>query len=712
MYIKRIAAYLLALGVSFSSLPVLALSLGNAQVRSYLGQPLHVEVALPGASQANISATRIGMGSEADFERLSLSYDYRVANLQVQTLNRGDRWVVEIRSLDAFNQPVLEFPLSLRGDQGRRIIKAYTLLLDPPNYTVVTPSAVASRRPAPEPVPGDYRVRRGDTLWPIAQRLKPAGQTTQQMMMALLRENPHAFIDGNINRLRADVVLRVPASDTVLASDAVRARAEVDQQMEQWRSSTTRQVPEQQAPAQQLQAQQPQTQQAEPQQSPEEAQLRVLGREALEEAEADASLQQQVLLTHEEMEKTRLEQQQLREQISTLRDEIEHMQRLLTLKDEQIATLQSIVSAQSTDTGAQQEAVQQPLASASVAEPELETAEAPVTETDTATAQEPEGEAPSPEQEPAAPAEQTAEQDGAAESIATAPAPQARPAPTPAPATPAQTLQDFLAQWWWLGLGLVVVLLAVSLLRRRSKHDPEHETQLAELPTVLNAPPPPYYDKVREAEHPKNEEQSPKASTAPAKESAQAATDLSDDSSLLDESLSELSIFPEEEDSQISSESQFVIDSTPLPGEPINLPPNEKKVIEADEKPGIEEDMVESFEVPMSEEELAELAKALHTDVDQEVSEELQLPSGGAASGDDDSIDRFWSKLDDQPVDKSAVADSSADNDDDEIILDMARAYVELGDREAALDMLEQLMEKTRDPEKQAAIQELIDKVR
>jgi len=709
MTIKRIAAYLLALGVSFSSLPVLALSLGNAQVRSYLGQPLLVEIALPGASQANISATRIGMGSEADFERLSLSYDYRVANLQVQTLDRGDRWVVEIRSRDAFNQPVLEFPLSLRGDQGRRIIKAYTLLLDPPNYTVVTPSAVASRRPVPATPtsPEAYRVRRGDTLWPIAQRLKPAGLTTQQMMMALLRENPHAFIDGNINRLRADVVLRVPANDTLRSSDAVRARAEVDQQMEQWRASTTRQEPEPQSPAQQPQAQQPQAQQAEPQQAPDEAQLRVLGREALEEAEADASLQQQVLLTHEEMERTRLEQQQLSEQISTLRDEIEHMQRLLTLKDEQIATLQSIVSAQGTDAGAQPEAAQEePPAPASVAEPALETAVAPVAEEDTPAAQEPESDAQSPAQEPAAPA---AEEDRAAESTASAPAPQAKPAP--APATPAQTLQDFLAQWWWLGLGLVVVLLAVTLLRRRSKHDPEHETPLAELPTVLNAPRPPYYDKVHEAEHPKTGEQPPKASTGPAKPAEKDATDLSDDSSLLDESLSELSIFPEEEDSQVSGESQFVIDSAPLPGEPIDLPPNEKKVIEADEKPGIEEDMVESLEVPMSEEELAELAKALHTDADQELSEELQLPAGGAA-GDDDSIDRFWSKLDDQPVEQSAAADSSADSDDDEIILDMARAYVELGDREAALDMLEQLLEKTRDPEKQAAIQELIDKVR
>jgi pilus assembly protein FimV len=712
MYIKRIAAYLLTLGVSIYALPALALSLGEAQVRSYLGQPLLVEIALPGASQANIAATRIRMGSEADFERLSLSYDFRVANLEVQTLNRGERWVVQIRSRDAFNQPVLEFPLSLRGDQGRRIIKAYTLLLDPPNYTVVTPAVVASRRPAtapaPGPAPGAYRVRRGDTLWPIAQRLKPTGLTTQQMMMALLRENPHAFIDGNINRLRADVVLRVPANDTLLASDPGQASAEVDEQMDEWRAASAAQTPQPQPQSAQPEPQQAPQPKSEPEPEPAEDRLRVLGREALEASEADETLQQQVLLTHEEMEKTRLEQQQLREQIGTLRDEIEHMERLLTLKDEQIATLQSMVAAHSTDGGTQQEAVPAPAASAPVAEPAGETTEAAATAEDIAAVQE--AESPAAETERAA--EQAVEEETSRESVVTAPASPAEEAPVPA--TPAQTVQQFLVQWWWLVLGLVVVLLGITLLRRRAKDDPEHEMPLAELPTVLNAPPPPYYDKVRHAGHPKAEQGQSKASASAAKQSAQATMDLSDDSSLLDESLSELSTFPEEEDSRLSGESQFVIDSGSLPGEPINLPPNEKKIIEADEEPRIEDDMVESLEVPMSEEELAELARALHTDADQELAEELQLPSGGATGGDDDSIDRFWSTLDDQPVEKSpaAAASSSDDDDDDDIILDMARAYVELGDREAALDMLEQLMEKTHDPEKQAYIQELIDKVR
>jgi len=667
---NRLAAYFLALAAFWSSFPVFAVSLGEARVLSYLGQPLHVEIPLPGATEASVSAIRIRIGNEADFDRLALGYDYQVANLPVQIVRRGNQWFAEIRSRDIFNQPIVEFPLSLRGDQGTRMVKAYTLLLDPPNYVVVTPAAVASREPAPQPLTDEYRVRRGDTLWPIAQRVKPAGVTTQQMMMALLRENPHAFIDNNINRLRANVVLRVPANDTLAASNPVQARAEVDQQMDQWRSTP----PASQAPAQAAPEEAPATQD----------QLRVLSQDVLEEAASEDSLEQQVLLTHEEMEKTRLEQQELREQISTLRDELDHMQRLINLKDEQIATLQSIVSAQQAATEQPQEAAPATVAPEAV-EGALPQADAGL--------QAPQDALPA-EQDPAAaeaiaeqplPAEEAAAEAAAPEETAeTESIPQTRETMTPAATPVQQPTQQWVVPWWWLPVGVGVVLLGVLLLRRRSTPDPEHETPLAELPTIVNAPPPPYSAAAHKTEHPAEDGEPGKSAPTPAKTDRRVEEhDAVDESSLLDEPLSELGSLPDEQDSRQSGESQFVIDNTPLPGEPV--------------------------EMPMSEDELAELAKALDSDAEQELEQDLQLPLGGENLGGDDSIDRFWSTLDEQPVGQAPDASASSDSDDEDIIIDMARAYLELGDREAALDMLEQLLEKTDNPEQQARIQELIE---
>ena len=83
---------------------------------------------------------------------------------------------------------------------------------------------VKAVRPAPAPqaeagaaVPGDkrYQVRPGDTLYRVAGRTQPAGISLDQMLVGLYRANPDAFIESNVNRLRAGAVLSVPSGDEV-----------------------------------------------------------------------------------------------------------------------------------------------------------------------------------------------------------------------------------------------------------------------------------------------------------------------------------------------------------------------------------------------------------------------------------------------------------------------------------------------------------------
>jgi len=104
-------------------------------------------------------------------------------------------------------------------------------------------SQVAVATPPRAPVPqasrelsGDYTVRRGDTLSEIAGRME--GQASlDQAMIALLRANPDAFIDGNINLLKAGAVLDVPAGDELASVDAGEARRLVAQHVQQWRDA-------------------------------------------------------------------------------------------------------------------------------------------------------------------------------------------------------------------------------------------------------------------------------------------------------------------------------------------------------------------------------------------------------------------------------------------------------------------------------------------
>lgn len=95
---------------------------------------------------------------------------------------------------------------------------------------------VASGAQAPEAKPpasapaatlATYEVKRGDTLYAIARRLRPEGVTLNQVLVALYRANAEAFQGGNINQLRVGAVLAVPPRETMAALSPADAMQEV-----------------------------------------------------------------------------------------------------------------------------------------------------------------------------------------------------------------------------------------------------------------------------------------------------------------------------------------------------------------------------------------------------------------------------------------------------------------------------------------------------
>ncbi len=78
-------------------------------------------------------------------------------------------------------------------------------------------------------------VRNGDTLTQIARANQVDGVSTQQMMIALLEANQQAFINGNINLLRAGAILRIPDSGSLSSVSQAQALVEVAEQEQLWR---------------------------------------------------------------------------------------------------------------------------------------------------------------------------------------------------------------------------------------------------------------------------------------------------------------------------------------------------------------------------------------------------------------------------------------------------------------------------------------------
>lgn len=74
--------------------------------------------------------------------------------------------------------------------------------------------------------PTTYEVVKGDTLYRIAGKTRPAGVSVFQMIVALYRANPDAFLNGNVNQLVVGRTLAIPSREAVGALDAAQAAQE------------------------------------------------------------------------------------------------------------------------------------------------------------------------------------------------------------------------------------------------------------------------------------------------------------------------------------------------------------------------------------------------------------------------------------------------------------------------------------------------------
>ena len=79
-----------------------------------------------------------------------------------------------------------------------------------------------------------YRVKTDDTLWEIAAAVKPSGLSVEQMMLAIQVANPEAFLRNNINGLKAGYLLSFPL-DVVSGQSEREARQAVADQWRIWR---------------------------------------------------------------------------------------------------------------------------------------------------------------------------------------------------------------------------------------------------------------------------------------------------------------------------------------------------------------------------------------------------------------------------------------------------------------------------------------------
>jgi len=424
-----------------------ALGLGEIHLNSALNEPLSADIDLIAAAPDELTALRASMAGRDAFTRYGIDRPAFLSSLTFKVGKGKDgRDALLVRSTEAIPEPFVTFLVEVNWARGR-LMREYTVLLDPPVYTPgeaastsapVTAPAVAAppRRTAPAttgsrassgtsstglggptvgPITGNtYQVSQGDTLTKIARSLQSGSSAgLDQTMIALYRANPDAF-GGNINILHRGAVLRVPGADQIAALNESEAISEVHRQMNAWHGSA---------------------------EAPQGGHLRLVtpstGTGAASNGVSNAGA---------------AETQALKDRIKDLEGQLAESHRLIDIRNGELSALQRKLGAPATPPGAS---------------------------------------APTPA--PAPPA-QTAPAVSAAPSpappVATTPAPTANPAPPPAETTPApapvtppvaQTKPgatpaesgswiDWVASHWWVPAALILaffILLALAAWRRR-----------------------------------------------------------------------------------------------------------------------------------------------------------------------------------------------------------------------------------------------------
>jgi pilus assembly protein FimV len=249
-----------------------ALSLGRITVQSALGEPLRAEIDILDINADEAATLSTKVAAPEVFKASGLEFNPALTSLQATLQRRSDgRAYIRLSSDRTVNDPFVDMILETSWNSGR-IVRDYTLLFDPPSLRNANAPTVA-QLPAPEPgrpaatqpsprasvVPPrelapaapvkpavaapkapiasppraveqteqalgkTVTVRPGDTAGRIAVANKPASVSLDQMLVALLRANPDAFIQDNVNRIKAGAILSLPTEEQASATPPAQA---------------------------------------------------------------------------------------------------------------------------------------------------------------------------------------------------------------------------------------------------------------------------------------------------------------------------------------------------------------------------------------------------------------------------------------------------------------------------------------------------------
>jgi len=229
-FLNRLRVGLLStigLGLGCLSLSAHALTLAGIEVQSHKGEPLRAEISVSSATAEEWGQLAVRLAPAERFSQLGLIFTPAVGQLQIELLETSDgQKRIRLFSPQAFSENFVDLLIEAQTTSGKWV-KAFTLMLKPApvkaDAPVKLPVAASLQAQAPQ-APSEHVVQIGESASQIIQKWLSEDMSTQQMLLALLKNQPDAFIQGNVNLLRAGAVLKAPSNTAVRAINAEDAR--------------------------------------------------------------------------------------------------------------------------------------------------------------------------------------------------------------------------------------------------------------------------------------------------------------------------------------------------------------------------------------------------------------------------------------------------------------------------------------------------------
>jgi pilus assembly protein FimV len=243
-----------------------ALGLGSLRIHSGFEEALDAEIDLRSVDSDTLAQLKVTLASPEEFAHVGLDRSAHLMAIEFDvSQDSGGNTTARLTTTQPFREPVLHI-LVVAQWPGGRLTREYSELLEPPQspdnqemsaadqeISEAEEMVAAATEPVPEsatrteqtedeptsPQPSQAEntfgpTKTGDTLAAIAAwalAMNGAGDVTKpQMIVALLHDNPDAFIDGDVNFLKVGQTLLLPSSETISATSAQQAAQFISKQ--------------------------------------------------------------------------------------------------------------------------------------------------------------------------------------------------------------------------------------------------------------------------------------------------------------------------------------------------------------------------------------------------------------------------------------------------------------------------------------------------